>query len=232
MNHNIQHLALIMDGNARWASKNGLSCMNGHQQGAKVAQNILKAVLKHKIPYLTLYAFSSENWQRPQKEVSFLMGLLKEYIVNQLDQLNKNGIQLKVIGDLTKLDASLQQQINYLIKNTANNNRMTLSIAFSYGSRAEIVSACSNLIKDGITNITEDIFKQYMYDPDMPDVDLMIRTGGDYRISNFLSWQLAYAELYFTDILWPDFDENDLHDAINNFCLRKRNFGKRDHNSN
>lgn len=227
MKHNIKHLAFIMDGNARWAKKNNLSATLGHKQGAEAAKNILKASCKYEIPYLTLYAFSSENWQRPQKEVSFLMELLKEYLVNQIEELNKNGIKLLVIGDLSKLGISLQHQINDLVKNTQHNDKMTLCIAFSYGSRAEIINACSNLIKSGIQNITEDIFKKYLYDPNMPDVDLVIRTSGEHRISNFLLWQLAYAELYFTDKLWPEFEETDLLDALNDFCLRKRNFGKR-----
>jgi undecaprenyl diphosphate synthase len=228
MTNKLNHLAVIMDGNARWAAKNGHTKAFGHKQGAEAAKNLVKNASALGIEYVTLYAFSSENWTRPESEISMLLDLLGYYIKNEIKNFEKNQIRLKVIGDLNKLSQSLQEKINETIEATKNYSKLTLTIAFSYGSRDEILQACQKAIDSGAKKITEENFKNFLYDPEMPDVDLLIRTSGVYRISNFLLWQAAYAELYFTDKFWPDFDKEDLLQAIENYSKRKRNFGGRD----
>jgi len=225
--NNLHHLAIIMDGNARWAKKNSKTKAQGHKQGAEVIKTLLPSVSKLGIKYLTLYAFSSENWQRPESEVLLLLKLLNNYVDSTKKQLLEHGIQLKIIGKLDRLSASLLSKIDEVVDLTKNNSKMTLTIAFSYGSRSEIVDACQNVIDSGNKIISEENFKDFLYDPEMPDVDLLIRTSGVYRLSNFLLWQAAYAELYFTDKLWPDFNEDDLKEAIQNYSRRKRTFGAR-----
>lgn len=225
--HNINHLAIIMDGNARWARANNLSKAQGHQKGAEVAKALIPIIAKLDIPYTTLYAFSSENWQRPADEVEMLIKLLTFYIQSEADNLNKNGVKLKIIGKLDKLSANLQEEIKQTIDLTKHNNKITLCIAFSYGSRTEIVDACQKIINSDVKEITEEHFKQYLYDPEMPDVDLLIRPSGEHRISNFLLWQAAYAELYFSNKFWPEFDEAELNKAIENYSTRTRRFGQR-----
>lgn len=224
---NIKHLAVIMDGNARWAKDNNLPKAEGHRSGAKAAKNLLSSAMELGVPYLTLYAFSSENWQRPDKEISVLLDLLAYYLTHETENLHKNGVKLKVIGNITRLSKALQQNINNALELTKNNDKMTLCIAFSYGGRVEIVDTCQKLINSGITKVTENDFKSLLYDPEMPDVDLLIRTSGVFRISNFLLWQIAYAELFFSTKNWPDFDKNDLIEALNDYSKRKRNFGTR-----
>lgn len=229
MNHNIRHLAIIMDGNARWAKEAGLSKAEGHIKGAEAAKAIIPAILEHKIPYTTLYAFSSENWQRrPIEEIDILIKLLARYVENETKLLNDNGIRLKIIGDLERLDPSLQEQISKIIELTSTNKTMTVCIAFGYGSRDEIINSCQKIVDLGIKRVTEDVIRQHLYDPDMPDVDLLIRSSGEHRISNFLLWQAAYAELYFLEKYWPDFNKNDLDLAIADYSKRKRNFGGRE----
>ena len=223
----LDHLAIIMDGNARWAKLNNTNQANGHRKGAEVIKSILPHLSEMRIKYLTLYAFSSENWQRPKMEISMLMDLLSSYLLDETQLLNEYGIKLKIIGNLTKLSSVLQKKIADCVERTQNNSKATLCVAFSYGGRSEIVDACRKIINSKITVITEDNFKNYLYDPEMPDVDLLIRTSNSYRISNFLLWQLAYAELYFLDKFWPDFTIDDMKTAILNYSNRKRTFGAR-----
>lgn len=227
MQHNLNHLAIIMDGNARWAAKHGKAKADGHAAGAENAKKILPHALNLGVKYLTLYTFSSENWQRPVKEVSMLIKLLKNYLHNETKILKDKQIKFQVIGDLSKLPSALVKKINESTEATKNNTKMTVTIAFSYGSRAEIANACQAAIDSGITTITEDNFKNFLYDPKMPDVDVLIRTGGCHRISNFLLWQASYAELYFLDTLWPDFGKKDLADTIEDYSKRTRYFGAR-----
>jgi undecaprenyl diphosphate synthase len=227
MNHNIKHLAIIMDGNARWASSNNLPKSVGHQRGAETAKKLMPDIIKLGIDYLTLYAFSSENWQRPEDEVSWIMKLLSYYVENEVKTLHKNNIKLKIIGNLEKLNDSLKEKVIAATKLTENNDKMTVCIAIGYGGRAEIVDACQKIINSGIKQISQEDFRNFLYDPTMPDVDLLIRPSGVYRISNFLLWQVAYAELFFTDKFWPDFSINDIKEAVDNYSTRKRNFGGR-----
>ncbi|ABV73581.1 undecaprenyl pyrophosphate synthetase [Rickettsia canadensis str. McKiel] len=224
---NIKHLAIVMDGNARWADQNNLPKSTGHRTGADKIRELLPEFINFGIPYITLYTFSSENWQRSSTEVDFLIKLFSIYLKTELNNLHKNGIKIKVIGRLNLLNSSLQKQINNAIELTKNNNKITLCIAFSYGSRQEIVDACTKIIASGKKEVTENDLQDALYDPEMPDVDLLIRSGGVYRISNFLLWQAAYAELYFSSKYWPDFHKDDIQDAINDYSKRKRTFGKR-----
>lgn len=223
----LDHLAIIMDGNARWARERGLPKSDGHKKGAETAKSLLPAATKLGIKYLTLYAFSSENWRRPASEVSILLKLLSYYVKNETKILSKYQIKLRVIGNLEKLSPTLKEEINNAVALTKNNNKMIVTIAFGYGGRAEIVDACQKAIDSGAQKMSEENFAKFLYDPEMPDVDLLIRPGGLYRISNFLLWQIAYAELYFTEKYWPDFNEDDLKAAIEDFKQRKRSFGGR-----
>lgn len=227
LQHSLKHLAIIMDGNARWAKENGKTKAMGHKAGAEAAGKITKLACDFGISYLTLYAFSSENWQRPKTEVSILMDLLLHYVKNEIKSIHDKGIRLVIIGNLAKLTPDLQQEISKAMELTRNNSNMTLAIAISYGSREEIISACQKMIDNNIKKVDEDTFARCLYAPDMPDVDLLIRTSGACRISNFLLWQSAYAELLFINKYWPEFSEEDLQSAINDFSIRKRNFGKR-----
>lgn len=227
MQHNLTHLAIIMDGNARWGTKNGKTKSEGHNLGAKNAKRIIKHGLKLDIKYLTLYAFSSENWQRPAKEVSMLVNLLSHYVKNETELLKKHQIKLQVIGDLSKLPSSLVEKIEESMSITKDNTKMTVSIAFSYGAREEITKACQKAIESGIKEVTRESFRKFLYDPNMPDVDILVRTGGTHRLSNFLLWQISYAEIYFLDMFWPDFNEENLDQIIENYSKRTRNFGAR-----
>ena len=224
---NIKHLAIIMDGNARWAATHNLPKSEGHRAGADKVHELLPEFINLKILYVTLYTFSSENWQRSTTEISFLMKLLNIYLKKELYNLHRNGIKIKVIGRLNLLSDSLQKQINNAIELTKDNNKLTLCIAFSYGSRQEITDACTKIIASGKTEILESDIQNALYDPEMPDVDLLIRPGGVFRISNFLLWQAAYAELYFSQKYWPDFNKEDIINAIDDYSKRKRTFGKR-----
>ena len=222
----VKHLAVIMDGNGRWAAKHNLPKVEGHRKGAEAAKLLVQNAVKFGIEYLTLYTFSSENWNRPKLEVSDLLGLLGFYLKQELLNLHNNNIRIKVIGDLSPIAPDLRNQIKNAIETTRNNTKLTLCLAFSYGGRLEIINACNTIAHQSKSNVTtESEFGQYLYDSEMPDVDLLIRTSGDKRISNFLLWHIAYAELYFIDTLWPDFGEQDLSDAIQDFAARKRNFG-------
>jgi undecaprenyl diphosphate synthase len=227
-----KHLAIIMDGNGRWAKQQGLLRSLGHQSGTKSVKVIIEASAKLGIEFLTLYAFSSENWNRPKLEVETLMKVLINSLKKELVTLQKNNIKLNAIGNLEKLPKSAQKELLDVINKTKDNTKMTLTLALSYGSREEIVSAVKNIcskVKNNIISIDtidDSIINEHLYTQNLPDVDLLIRTSGEHRISNFLLWQIAYAELYFTDILWPDFKEQDLYEAIISYQKRERRFGK------
>ena len=227
-----KHLAIIMDGNGRWAKQQGLLRAFGHENGTKSVRNVVETCAKLGIENLTLYAFSTENWNRPKLEVTTLMNLLINSLKNELKTLQENNIKLNAIGNIEKLPNSARQKLLEVINKTSNNSRMTLTLALSYGAREELISAVktiSDKVKNNIISIDhidESIINQHLYTQDLPDVDLLIRTSGEHRISNFLLWQIAYAELYFTDVLWPDFTDQDLYEAIISYQKRERRFGK------
>jgi undecaprenyl diphosphate synthase len=227
-----KHLAIIMDGNGRWAKQQGLLRAFGHESGTKSVKTIIKTGAKLGIENLTLYAFSTENWNRPKLEVDTLMKILIKSLKKELPTLLENNIKLNTIGNLEKLPQSAQKELLEVIDKTQNNTHMTLTLALSYGSREEIVNAVKNIcnkVKNNtisIDSIDDSIINEHLYTQNLPDVDLLIRTSGEHRISNFLLWQIAYAELYFTDVLWPDFKEQDLYEAIISYQKRERRFGK------
>jgi len=227
-----KHLAIIMDGNGRWAKKKGMMRVFGHENGTKAVSETVESCARLGIENLTLYAFSTENWNRPKFEVDTLMKLLISSLKKELKKLQKNEIRLNTIGNLEMLPPDAHEELKSVIEQTKNNSRMTLTLALSYGSREEIISAVkaiSEKIKNNhiaITDISESLIGQHLYTHNLPDVDLVIRTSGEQRISNFLLWQSAYAEFYFTEVLWPDFREKDLHEAIINYQKRERRFGK------
>lgn len=227
-----KHLAIIMDGNGRWAKQKGMLRAFGHENGTKSVRMTVELCAKLGIANLTLYAFSTENWNRPKLEVDTLMKLLINSLKNELKTLTENNIRLNAIGNLNLLPKSAKKELFEVIKSTENNTRMTLTLALSYGSREEIVSAVKEIsekVKNNIISIgsiDESIINQHLYTRNLPEVDLLIRTSGEHRISNFLLWQIAYAELYFTPVLWPDFKEEDLYEAIISYQKRERRFGK------
>ncbi|WP_130736921.1 isoprenyl transferase [Flavobacterium sp. J27] len=227
-----EHLAIIMDGNGRWAKQKGLLRTLGHESGTKSVKKTVESCAKLGIKNLTLYAFSTENWNRPKLEVDTLMKLLISSLKKELKTLTENNIRLNAIGNLTNLPSKVQKELNEVIQKTSENTRMTLTLALSYGAREELIQAVkkiSDKVKNNIisTNtIDESIINEHLYTHNLPDVDLVIRTSGEHRISNFLLWQIAYAEFYFTDILWPDFGEEDLYNAIISYQSRERRFGK------
>ena len=227
-----KHLAIIMDGNGRWAKQKGFLRAFGHENGTKSVRTTVESCAKLGIENLTLYAFSTENWNRPKLEVETLMKLLISSLKKELDTLQKNNIRLNAIGNLDLLPSSAKKELVTVIEKTKNNSRMTLTLALSYGSREELLNAVKNIsskVKNNIISqddIDESIINQHLYTHNLPDVDLVIRTSGEHRISNFLLWQIAYAEFYFTDVLWPDFKETDLYDAIISYQKRERRFGK------
>jgi undecaprenyl diphosphate synthase len=227
-----KHLAIIMDGNGRWAKQKGFLRVFGHENGIKSVRSTVETCAKLGVENLTLYAFSTENWNRPKLEVDTLMKLLISSLKTELDTLQKNNIRLNCIGNIDLLPSKAKEELLGVIEKTKDNNRMTLTIALSYGSREELLNAVriiSNKVKNNIISIDsldESIINQHLYTHNLPDVDLVIRTSGEHRISNFLLWQIAYAEFYFTDILWPDFKEDDLYEAIISYQKRERRFGK------
>ncbi|MBE8725565.1 isoprenyl transferase [Flavobacterium hungaricum] len=227
-----QHLAIIMDGNGRWAKQQGFLRAFGHENGTKSVKQTIKTCAKLGIEFLTLYAFSTENWNRPKLEVEALMKILINSLKKELVTLQENNIKLNAIGNLDKLPKSAQKELSDVIEKTKNNTRLTLTLALSYGSREELVSAVKSIsdkVKNNIISIdTIDdlIINEHLYTQNLPDVDLLIRTSGEHRISNFLLWQIAYAELYFTNVLWPDFKDQDLYEAIISYQKRERRFGK------
>ncbi|WP_310279821.1 isoprenyl transferase [Flavobacterium piscis] len=227
-----RHLAIIMDGNGRWAKQQGFLRAFGHENGTRSVKTTIETCAKLGIEFLTLYAFSTENWNRPKLEVDTLMKLLINSLKKELITLQQNNIKLNAIGNLEKLPKSAQKELSDVIEKTKNNTRLTLTLALSYGSREELVSAIkiiSDKVKNNIISIDsidDSIINEHLYTQNLPDVDLLIRTSGEHRISNFLLWQIAYAELYFTNVLWPDFKEEDLYEAIISYQKRERRFGK------
>ena len=223
-----KHIAITMDGNGRWAKSKGKLRIFGHKNGVKAVRDTVEGAAEIGIEYLTLYAFSSENWSRPEREVNALMTLLVSAINKETKTLMDNNIRLFTIGDINKLPLKAQKELQEAIIKTKDNTRMTLVLALSYSGRGEIINAVQNIIKDGKKpeEINEDTFQQYLTTKSVPDPELLIRTSGEYRISNFLLWQIAYSELYFTDTLWPDFRRADLYKAILNYQSRERRFGK------
>ena len=227
-----KHLAIIMDGNGRWAKKQGMLRVFGHEKGTKSVKQTVENCAKLGIDFLTLYAFSTENWNRPKIEVDTLMKLLVSALKKELKTLQNNNIKLNAIGNLDSLPSGVRKELVEVIEKTQENSRMTLTLALSYGARDEIINAVkiiSEKVKNNIISvdaIEESIINQHLYTQNMPDVDLVIRTSGEHRISNFLLWQIAYAEFYFTDVLWPDFNEEELHKALLSYQKRERRFGK------
>lgn len=227
-----KHIAIIMDGNGRWAKQQGADRIFGHENGVKSVRDTVEAAAEVGVKFLTLYAFSTENWNRPQEEVIALMQLLVHTINAETKTLNKNNIRLQAIGDLKSLSTDCYNELQEAIENTKNNNRMTLVLALSYSSRWEIMNAVKQIAEKienktlSVNEINEETFSAHLCTADIPDPELMIRTSGENRISNFLLWQLAYTELYFTEKLWPDFRKEDLYEAILNYQTRERRFGK------
>jgi undecaprenyl diphosphate synthase len=226
-----RHVAIIMDGNGRWAQRQGKSRLRGHQEGVQSVREIVKVASNLGLPYLTLYAFSEENWQRPKIEVQALMQLLSRYLQREVAEMRAKKIAFQAIGDLSQLPRNVQRHLADAFAATAPGAVMTLTLALSYGSRSEIVQAARRLaeqVHQGVLkpqDITHNLFAQQLYTKDMPDPDLLIRTSGEFRISNFLLWQLAYTELYFTETLWPDFREEEFLTALLNYQGRDRRFG-------
>ena len=230
--NSLTHIAIIMDGNGRWAAKRGLPRSFGHKKGAETVKEITRAAGEAGIRFLTLYAFSTENWQRSPEEVSTLMGLLRQYLKSDLQELRKNNVRIRFIGERDMLDADIVAAMEKLEAETAVNDGLTLCIALSYGSRQEIVNAAKKaaaLVQKGdmsVEDIDVKLFSDMLYTKDIPDPDLLIRTSGEQRLSNYLLWQLAYTEFYFTPTFWPDFNRNELTDIINDFKTRERRYGK------
>lgn len=227
-----QHIAIIMDGNGRWAKQQGENRIYGHYEGVNSVREVVEAAGKAGVKYLTLYAFSTENWNRPKEEVDALMELLVSTISMETPELNKKNVRLQAIGNIQSLPESCIQELNESIEKTSQNTGLTLVLALSYSSKWEMVNAIKKIaidVRNGVLNpdnITEQNIEQYLCTKNIPDPELMIRTSGEHRISNFLLWQLAYSEFYFTDKLWPDFRSEDLYDAIINYQSRERRFGK------
>lgn len=227
-----QHVAIIMDGNGRWAQKQGMLRTFGHKSAIQSVRDAVEACKQLSIPYLTLYAFSTENWNRPKEEVTFLMNLLFKTLIKELKTFHENGIKLRTIGNLSKVPEKVREELKMVEESTKNNQKGVLTLAISYGAQDEILNATKTIAKEvkdeklKIEDINIETFKKHLYSPDIPDVDLMIRTSGEYRISNFLLWQIAYAELYFTPVLWPDFRKKDFYKAILEYQNRERRFGK------
>tara|TARA_B100000683_G_scaffold167852_1_gene161788 strand:- start:2974 stop:3708 length:735 start_codon:yes stop_codon:yes gene_type:complete len=223
-----KHIAITMDGNGRWAKTQGKFRVFGHENGVKAVRNTVEAAAELGIKYLTLYAFSTENWNRPKLEVDALMTLLISTISKETKTLMDNNIRLSAIGNLNDLPKKCQRKLQEAIEKTKNNNRTTLILALSYSSKWEIINAIKQIVKDGISedDINEEMFSQYLTTKGVPNPELLIRTSGEQRISNFLLWQISYSELYFTEKLWPEFSKEDLYEAIFEFQQRERRFGK------
>ncbi|MCK4251468.1 isoprenyl transferase [candidate division WOR-3 bacterium] len=232
--HEIKHVAIIMDGNGRWAKKRGLPRALGHRQGVESLRAIVKASQKMGIKFLTLYTFSTENWQRPEGEVKFLMKMFKEMLVKETPKLHKNKVRINAIGRIDTLDSAAIKALDHALTLTRNNDEIVMTLCLSYGGRSEIVDAVKKIIEQDrnehldLDNLDEKTFAKFLYDPTLPEPDLLIRTGAENRarISNFLLWQIAYSEIYFTKILWPDFRKNEFIKAIDEFKKRERLFGR------
>ncbi|OQX54562.1 MAG: hypothetical protein B5M48_00415 [Candidatus Omnitrophica bacterium 4484_213] len=226
-----KHIAIIMDGNGRWAKKRGLSRIEGHKKGIETVEEIIRTAVEQKIAVLTFYAFSSENWKRPSSEVQGLMRLLKKFLIEKRELLKEKNIHLISIGERERLPKAVQKELSKTEKLSKNNKGLILNIALNYGSRQEIISAVKKIAEDiqkrkvKINKIDERLFSKYLYTKELPDPDLLIRTSGELRLSNFLLWQISYSELYFTPKFWPDFQKSDFLEAIADFKKRNRRFG-------
>jgi undecaprenyl diphosphate synthase len=223
-----QHVAIIMDGNGRWAVQRGLPRLAGHKAGTENLRRVIRSTVEFGVKYLTIYAFSTENWGRPTEEVQGLLGILQDVIDRELNELHKEGVQLRHIGRLERLSPNLQARVMRAIDLTKNNDRLILNIAWNYGGRDEIVCAIQKIIKDGVSpeDVTDQLVGQYMFTAGVPDPDLVIRTSGELRVSNFLIWQTAYSEWYVTPTYWPDFDHEEYRHALEAFAQRDRRYGK------
>ncbi len=227
-----KHLAIIMDGNGRWAESKGKNRIHGHSHGVKAVREVVEEAVQLKVEYLTLYAFSTENWSRPKEEIGVLMKLLVNTLRSEFEKLLQNRIKLNVIGNISQLPEIVQNELEYVMKQTQKNSEMTLTLALSYGGREELANVLKQLVikvKNNIIsaeNINQSIINEHLYTQNLPDVDLLIRTSGEKRISNFMLWQIAYAELYFSKVLWPDFTKDHLHEALVSYQKRERRFGK------
>ena len=222
-----RHIAIIMDGNGRWAISRGLPRLAGHKAGTENLRRVIRATVEFGIKYLTIYAFSTENWGRPPEEVQGLMHILEDVIDKELAELHKEGVQLRHIGRLEQLAPKLQEKVIHAVELTKHNDRLILNIAWNYGGRDEIVQAIQRIIKEGVEpgKVTDELVSQYMYTAGVPDPDLIIRTSGELRISNFLIWQAAYSEWYITPTFWPDFDKEEYRRALETFAQRDRRYG-------
>ena len=220
-----KHVAVIMDGNGRWAKQRGLLRVEGHKKGADTLEKILRHSVTREVRNLTVYAFSTENWKRPKAEVSALMRLFSKYLDSKKEELKKQGVRLVVSGSKEGISDKLLKKINETEKYLSDCNILTFNIAFNYGGRKEIIDGINKLLKEEKKEITEDTFKNYLYQPDIPDPELVIRTSGEFRVSNFLLWEVAYSEFYITDTFWPDFDEDEYDKALEWFNNRERRFG-------
>ena len=225
---NLNHIAIIMDGNRRWAKEKKLPSALGHKKGVEALKTALRACNDFGVKYLTVYAFSTENWKRKQEEVDFLMDLVAVTLTNELAEMHKENVQIRFIGDLTRLSEKLQKVLDNAVNTTKNNTGVILQIALNYGSRDEITNTVKQIVRNGIKeeNITQDLISEYLYTKGVPDPDLLIRTGGEQRISNYLLWQIAYSEILITSKYWPDFDKKLLAECIEEFKLRQRRYGK------
>ncbi|MFC2002950.1 polyprenyl diphosphate synthase [Chloroflexota bacterium] len=225
--HLPSHVAIVPDGNGRWAEQRGLPRLDGHQVGAENMLRMVEYLSEYPVKYVTLYGFSTENWSRPEDEVKGLFHLLERFIDKDVPELHKKNIRLRHLGRFNELPQSLQVALSEAVELTKNNTGMTLNLAFNYGGRIEILDAVRRLIAEGITpqNIDEELFNKHLYTAGSPDVDLLIRTGDELRLSNFLIWQTAYAEYYFTDVLWPDFGRKEIEEALLSYSRRERRFG-------
>lgn len=225
---NLKHIAIIMDGNRRWAKERKLPSAVGHKKGVDALKTTLRACNDFGVKYLTVYAFSTENWNRKQEEVDFLMNLIAVTLANELDEMDKENVQIHFIGNLLALSEKLQKILANAVETTKNNTGVILQIALNYGSRDEITNAVKNIVKSGITleNITEDVICENLYTKGIPDPDILVRTGGEQRISNYLLWQIAYSEIIIRDEFWPDFGKETLRECITEFGKRQRRYGK------
>ena len=225
------HVAIIMDGNGRWASKRGLPRLAGHRAGVDNIRPVLEALSEYGVKFVTVYAFSTENWNRPHAEVEGLMVLLWEAIQRETQALHERGVRILHLGRMDRLSSDLQEAVNYAVELTKDNEAMTLSVAFDYGGRSEILEAVKQIMRDGVTSdgLDDALFSGYLYTAHLPDPDLIIRTGGELRLSNFLLWQSAYSEYYPTPTLWPDIGETDIAAAMESFSQRERRFGSLQH---
>ncbi len=220
-----KHVAVIMDGNGRWASERGLPRVAGHRAGVKTVREIVKASIDFGVPILTLYAFSQENWKRPKEEVTVLMKLLDFFLDKELKNLIRQGVQFRTLGRIEGLPLGVQQKLKEAVEKTKKNDKLTLNIALNYGARTEILDAVREILKDAPTELTEDYFSSHLYTQGLPDPDLLIRTSGEMRLSNFLLWQRSYAEFYVTKKYWPDFTREDYLKALREYQKRERRFG-------